>query len=67
MNNIENKIYSCCPYCGEEYMFNKIKSKKFYDEHHNLIMVISSYYCDRCNNASKIIHDLTQNHSYGEY
>ena len=67
MEKIERSIFSCCPFCGETYMFNKLSSREFYNDRRELEMVIATYYCDACHSPSSIVHDLVNYRAYGEY
>ena len=64
IQEIEKNILSACPYCGEEYMFNRVSEEKYYDENGKLAMMIAKYYCDGCRTSSTIIHDFEKEHSY---
>lgn len=64
IREVEKNILSACPYCGEEYMFNRISEEKYYDENGKLAMMIAKYYCDSCRTSSTIIHDFEKEHSY---
>lgn len=61
---IEKNIISTCPYCGEEYMFNRVSEEKYYSSTGKLIMIIAKYYCDNCHTSSTIIYDIDKEHSY---
>lgn len=62
----DKKIFTCCPFCGEDYMFNPLSHRDYFDESGKLTMVISKYWCDSCRNYSTIIHDFVNDHVFGD-
>lgn len=65
-NNMINdaKILNCCPYCGEDYMFEKISSTNYYNNNNDVTMTTNVYYCCSCHKVSTIIHDYENMRSY---
>lgn len=46
-----------CPYCGEDYYYEKISSTSYYDGNGNETLTVVAYWCKSCNRAVTVLHD----------
>lgn len=61
----DKKILSCCPYCGEDYMFEKVSETRYYGPNYGEVtMVMGTYHCYACRRTSTIIHDFVNKREY---